>query len=239
MPSKAKLRQYQQLRSKKFRQKYGLFVVEGLKSINELLHSNWPVETILCTSAFCDAQASEVDGEVEVVDKADFMAVSQHKNPQEVLAIAKIRAPVVNEGDCQIALDGINDPGNLGTIMRIADWYGINTVYCSTDTVDTFNSKVIQATMGSFLRVNVVRGDLSELLKDKKVFATLLDGDNVREISAPEGGVLLIGNEANGISEELLNHLSHTAVTIPGSGTTESLNAAMATAICCERLVGG
>ncbi|MDC1519115.1 RNA methyltransferase, partial [bacterium] len=147
-------------------------------------------------------------------------------------------AEKVGEAPVLVALDGINDPGNLGTIIRIADWYGINTIYCSSNTVDFYNSKVIQSTMGSFLRVNVIQGDLTELLAGKDVYATLLDGENIRTLAKPTGGVLLIGNEANGIEKETLNNVKHTPITIPGNGNTESLNAAMATAICCERLIG-
>jgi len=238
VPSKVKLKQYQQLGSKKFRQKYGLFVVEGLKSVNELANSDWPMECILCTHAFLERYGEQIEFEFDLVSTDEFAATSTLANPQEVLAIAQIHQTDKPISEWQIALDGINDPGNLGTIIRIADWYGINTIYCSANTVDLYNSKVIQSTMGSFLRVNVVSGDLPELLKDKHVYATLLDGENIRTIPSPKAGVLLIGNEANGINDETLKNITYTPVTIPGRGTTESLNAAMATAICCERLMG-
>ncbi|MDC0468169.1 RNA methyltransferase [Bacteroidia bacterium] len=142
------------------------------------------------------------------------------------------------ETSWQIALDGINNPGNLGTIIRIADWYGINTIYCSQNTVDLYNPKVIQSSMGSFLRVQLKHGDLTESLKHKDVYATLLNGENIRKLPTINKGVLLIGNEANGISKSLTDKLDHTPITIPGNIQTESLNAAMATAICCERLLG-
>lgn len=238
MASKAKLKQYQQLQSKKFRQKYGLFVVEGLKSVNELAASDWPLETILCTPAFLERYGDKMEFEFDLVSSGEFALTSHLANPQEVLAIAQIIERDTPVSDWQIALDGINDPGNLGTIIRIADWYGINTIYCSSNTVEFYNSKVIQSTMGSFLRVNVIHGDLTELLADKEVYATLLDGENIRTLPKPKSGVLLIGNEANGIEKETLESVKHTPITIPGNGNTESLNAAMATAICCERLVG-
>ena len=177
LPSKSKLKQYQQLHSKKFRQKYGLFLVEGLKSVNELAASDWPLETILCTPAFLERYGDKMEFEFDLISSEEFALTSHLANPQEILAIAQIVERDTPVSDWQIALDGINDPGNLGTIIRIADWYGINTIYCSSNTVDFYNSKVIQSTMGSFLRVN-------------------------------------------------------------GNGNTESLNAAMATAICCERLIG-
>ena len=238
MASKAKLKQYQQLQSKKFRQKYGLFVVEGLKSVNELAASDWPLETILCTPAFLERYGNAMEFEFDLISSEEFALISHLANPQEVLAIAQIVERDTPVSNWQIALDGINDPGNLGTIIRIADWYGINTIYCSSNTVEFYNSKVIQSTMGSFLRVNVIHGDLTELLKDKDVYATLLDGENIRTILKPKSGVLLIGNEANGIEKETLESVKHTPITIPGNGNTESLNAAMATAICCERLMG-
>jgi len=238
LASKAKLKQYQQLQSKKFRQKYGLFVVEGLKSVNELAASDWPLETILCTPAFLERYGNAMEFEFDLISSEEFALISHLANPQEVLAIAQIVERDTPVSNWQIALDGINDPGNLGTIIRIADWYGINTIYCSSNTVEFYNSKVIQSTMGSFLRVNVIHGDLTELLKDKDVYATLLDGENIRTILKPKSGVLLIGNEANGIEKETLESVKHTPITIPGNGNTESLNAAMATAICCERLMG-
>jgi|TARA_B110000967_G_scaffold23463_1_gene21608 TrmH family RNA methyltransferase len=236
--SKAKLKQYQQLQSKKFRQKYGLFVVEGLKSVNELAASDWPLETILCTPAFLERYGDKMEFKFDLISSEEFALTSHLANPQEVLAIAQIVERDTPVSNWQIALDGINDPGNLGTIIRIADWYGINTIYCSSTTVEFYNSKVIQSTMGSFLRVNVIHGDLTELLADKDVYATLLDGENIRTIPKPKSGVLLIGNEANGIENETLKTVKHTPITIPGKGNTESLNAAMATAICCERLIG-
>ncbi|PCJ66558.1 MAG: RNA methyltransferase [Bacteroidetes bacterium] len=237
MPSKAKLKQYQQLHSKKFRQKYGLFVVEGLKSVNELTQSSWPMETILCTPAFLERYSKTIEFEFDLINPEEFASISQLSSPQEILAIARMHQLDFTQSEWQIALDGINDPGNLGTIIRIADWYGINTIYCSKDTVDFYNSKVIQSTMGSFLRVKAIEGDLTELLQGKQVYATLLNGENIRTITQPTPGVILIGNEANGIASETLKTLTFKSVTIPGNKNTESLNAAIATAICCERLL--
>ncbi len=213
-------------------------MVEGLKSVNELAQSEWPVETILCTPAFLERYGEQIDFAIDLISSDDFSAISHLANPQEILAIAHIHIPDVLVSPWQIALDGINDPGNLGTIIRIADWYGINTIYASENTVEFYNSKVIQSTMGSFLRVRVLEGSLTELLAGKNVYATLLNGENIRTLPKVTEGVLLIGNEANGIDSHTLQSLPHTAITIPGNGHTESLNAAMATAICCERLVG-
>lgn len=239
MLSISKLKQYQQLHSKKFRQKYGLFVVEGLKSVNEIIKSEWMVETILCTTAFLDKHGNDLPFNFELIESKTFNKISTLQNPQEILAIAHIERPNVKKSEWSIALDGINDPGNLGTIIRIADWYGISTIYCSRNSVDVYNPKVIQATMGSFLRVEVVETDLTTALQNKKVYATLLEGENIRKLNNTEkGGIILIGNEANGISKEVLNTISYVPVTIPKIGHAESLNAGIATAICCERLIG-
>jgi TrmH family RNA methyltransferase len=236
--SKVKIKQYQQLQSKKFRQKYGLFMVEGLKSVNELIQSKWPIESIICSNDFEGDIKSSNSIDLFLVKPKEFESISQQKNPQGILAIAQFHKLNLIETSWQIALDGINNPGNLGTIIRIADWYGINTIYCSQNTVDLYNPKVIQSSMGSFLRVQLKHSDLTESLKHKDVYATLLNGENIRKLPTINKGVLLIGNEANGISKSLTDKLDHTPITIPGNIQTESLNAAMATAICCERLLG-
>jgi TrmH family RNA methyltransferase len=236
--SKVKIKQYQQLQFKKFRQKYGLFVVEGLKSVNELIQTRWPIESIVCSTSFKGKIESNDSLDLFLVKPKEFETISLQKNPQGILAIAQFHKLNLEETPWQIALENINNPGNLGTIIRIADWYGINTIYCSQDTVDLYNSKVIQSSMGSFLRVQLKYGKLSETLNQKDIYATKLSGKNIRTLPKMDRGVLLIGNEANGISKPLSESLAHTPITIPGNIQTESLNAAMATAICCERLLG-
>ena len=236
--SKVKIKQYQQLQFKKFRQKYGLFLVEGLKSVNELIQTRWPIESIVCSTSFKGKIESNDTLDLFLVKPKEFETISQQKNPQGILAIAQFHKLNLEETPWQIALENINNPGNLGTIIRIADWYGINTIYCSQDTVDLYNSKVIQSSMGSFLRVQLKYGKLSETLNQKDIYATKLNGKNIRTLPKMDRGVLLIGNEANGISKPLSESLTHTPITIPGNIQTESLNAAMATAICCERLLG-
>ena len=234
--SKNKLKQYQQLHLKKFRQKYGLFVVEGLKSVNELLNSDFEVEHIVCTE---DEIANTIDNQafnVSIISQKELAKISKFKNPQSILAIAKIRELKFPNGAWSIALDNINDPGNLGTILRIADWYNIRHIYLSHDCVDLFNPKVIQSSMGSFCRLAVEYCDLGEKLENQEVYAAVLEGENIRKIKASRG-VLLIGNEANGINPELLVSIKHKTISIPGNQQTESLNAAVATAICCERLL--
>jgi TrmH family RNA methyltransferase len=236
--SKVKIKQYQQLQFKKFRQKYGLFLVEGLKSVNELIQTRWPIESIVCSTSFKGKIESNDSLDLFLVKPKEFETISLQKNPQGILAIAQFHKLNLKETPWQIALENINNPGNLGTIIRIADWYGINTIYCSQDTVDLYNSKVIQSSMGSFLRVQLKYGKLSETLNQKDIYATKLSGKNIRTLPKMDRGVLLIGNEANGISKPLSESLAQTPITIPGNIQTESLNAAMATAICCERLLG-
>jgi TrmH family RNA methyltransferase len=136
--SKVKIKQYQQLHFKKFRQKYGLFMVEGLKSVNELIQSQWPIESIVCSTSFEGNIDSQDSNDIFLVTPKEFESISQQKNPQGVLAIAQFHDLDLEETPWQIALDEINNPGNLGTIIRIADWYGVNTIYCSQNTVDLY-----------------------------------------------------------------------------------------------------
>lgn len=235
MLTKTKLKQYQQLAAKKFRQKYGLFVVEGHKSVNELIESSWPVEAVLCSEQFLGAYPTP-NFAYEVVSKKELDRLSFLKTSPGIAAIAKVQPLNLKPSRWTIALEGLNDPGNLGTIIRIADWYGINTIYCSSDCVENFNPKVIQASMGSFLRVQLIYGDLVQLLQNNEVYAATLDGKNIRSVNKPKSGTMLIGSEANGLTPELLNQLNPQTITIPRVGNAESLNAAVATAIFCERL---
>jgi TrmH family RNA methyltransferase len=236
--SKSRLKQYQQLSSKKFRQKYGLFVVEGLKSIQELLKSNWKVETILCTPDFNAEKLDIQSYGLQIIETTEFAKLSNLKSPQGILAIVHMnKNPVHPLGDWEIALDQITDPGNLGTIIRIADWYGISRIVYEKGTVDLYNPKVIQASMASFLRVDALQVEFEQYLRNKTVFAAVLDGQSSRKLPVQKKGVILIGNEASGITEKLLEMIPHVPLRIEGSGQTDSLNAAIATAVICERLV--
>jgi TrmH family RNA methyltransferase len=233
--TKSKLKQYQQLATKKFRQKYGLFVVEGYKSVNELIQSSWPVEAVLCSPAFLENNPQPGFVYTEVSNQ-ELNKISSLKTSPGIAAIAKMQNLEVTPTNWMLALESINDPGNLGTIIRIADWYGINTIFCSSDCVDMFNPKVIQATMGSFLRLRIIYGDLGSLLKNKQVYAATLNGKDLRTLHDVKPGVILIGSESNGLSPALLKETTPLEVTIPRAGKAESLNAAIATAIFCERL---
>ncbi|MCK5781099.1 MAG: RNA methyltransferase [Flavobacteriales bacterium] len=236
MISKTQLKLINSLKLKKNRNKTGLFIAEGEKVVLELLSSNIKLHSIYCLEPFLVDNKLEIS-EINVITEAELSKISNLKSPNKVLGLFEIpKFSEVREFDDMIlALDDIRDPGNLGTIIRLADWFGISTILCSTNTVDAFNSKVIMATMGSISRVELIYCDLLEELKnmDKAIYGALLDGDNIYKTKLQPDGVLVIGNESNGISEEIQKVISD-KVTIPQFGKlqeTESLNAAVATAI--------
>ena len=219
------------LSQKKYRQKHKLFVVEGVKVVQEFLNSSYELEIVFST----DTDFSSTNKFIEVTDQ-ELKKISSLKNPNKVLAIFKIPNqinPIM--GGLILALDSINDPGNLGTIIRLCDWFGIEQLVCSNETVDCFNSKVVQASMGSLTRVAVSYLDLKKYLQNASVpiFIADMDGLNVYKTKLPDSAVLVLGNEANGISDEI-KQLVTTKITIPRYGAfqqTESLNVATASAI--------
>ena len=219
------------LSQKKYRQKHKLFVVEGVKVVQEFLNSSYELEIVFST----DTDFSSTDKFIEVTDQ-ELKKISSLKNPNKVLAIFKIPNqinPIM--GGLILALDSINDPGNLGTIIRLCDWFGIEQLVCSNETVDCFNSKVVQASMGSLTRVAVSYLDLKKYLQNASVpiFVADMDGLNVYKTKLPDSAVLVLGNEANGISDEI-KQLVTSKITIPRYGAfqqTESLNVATASAI--------
>ncbi len=219
------------LSQKKYRQKHKLFVVEGVKVVQEFLNSSYELEIVFST----DTDFSSTNKFIEVTDQ-ELKKISSLKNPNKVLAIFKIPNqinPIM--GGLILALDSINDPGNLGTIIRLCDWFGIEQLVCSNETVDCFNSKVVQASMGSLTRVAISYLDLKKYLQNASVpiFVADMDGLNVYKTKLPDSAVLVLGNEANGISDEI-KQLVTTKITIPRHGAfqqTESLNVATASAI--------
>ena len=219
------------LSQKKYRQKHKLFVVEGVKVVQEFLNSSYELEIVFSS----DTDFSSTDKFIEVTDQ-ELKKISSLKNPNKVLAIFKIPNqinPIM--GGLILALDSINDPGNLGTIIRLCDWFGIEQLVCSNETVDCFNSKVVQASMGSLTRVAVSYLDLKKYLQNASVpiFVADMDGLDVYKTKLPDSAVLVLGNEANGISDEI-KQLVTTKITIPRYGAfqqTESLNVATASAI--------
>ena len=219
------------LSQKKYRQKHKLFVVEGVKVVQEFLNSSYELDIVFSS----DTNFSSTNKFIEVTDQ-ELKKISSLKNPNKVLAIFKIPNqinPIM--GGLILALDSINDPGNLGTIIRLCDWFGIEQLVCSNETVDCFNSKVVQASMGSLTRVAVSYLDLKKYLQNASVpiFVADMDGLNVYKTKLPDSALLVLGNEANGISDEI-KQLVTTKITIPRYGAfqqTESLNVATASAI--------
>lgn len=219
------------LRQKKYRQKHKMFVVEGIKVVNEFLQSSFELHLLFSVDTTYHETANVIP-----ITELELKKISHLVTPNKVLAVFKIpEASELKSSGLILALDAINDPGNLGTIIRLCDWFGVEQIVCSTDTVDCYNSKVVQASMGSLTRISMHYLDLATFLKTTSlpVYIADMKGENVYETSLPKAGILVMGNEANGISEIIKNSSDHT-LTIPRFGETqqtESLNVATATAI--------
>ena len=219
------------LSQKKYRHKYKLFIVEGIKVVQEFLNSSYELEILFST----ECSFSYLDSFIEVSEQ-ELKKISSLKTPNKVIALFKI--PVEKNSSPSgliVALDAINDPGNLGTIIRLCDWFGVDQLLCSKETVDCYNTKVVQSSMGSLTRVAISYIDLKEYLTSVSIpiFIADMDGDNIYEMKPPTSAVLVMGNEANGISNSIKQIVS-TKITIPRYGNsqlTESLNVATATAI--------
>jgi TrmH family RNA methyltransferase len=221
------------LQQKKQRQANQLFFAEGIKVIQELVGSNFELVHLYTTKN----DFEEVSNQKKVIiTENDLKKISALATPNSCLAVFKIPVEkTIIESGLILALDSVRDPGNLGTILRLCDWFGITQLVCSKETVDIYNPKVVQATMGSIARVNVNYVDLELYISKTKfpVFGTFMDGDNIYKTDLPQEGIIIMGNEASGISPEL-EKLIKNRLTIPRFGTlqkTESLNVATATAI--------
>ena len=229
--SKNHLKLITSLSQKKYRHKYKLFVVEGIKVVQEFINSSYELEVLFST----ESSFSSLDSFIEVSEQ-ELKKISSLKTPNKVLALFKIPLQKnTNSSGLIVALDAINDPGNLGTIIRMCDWFGVDQLVCSKETVDCYNTKVVQSSMGSLTRVAISYTDLKEYLTSVSipVFIADMDGDNIHKIKPPTSAVLVMGNEANGISNSI-KQLVSTKVSIPRYGNsqqTESLNVATATAI--------
>ena len=229
------------LKQKKYRGEHQYFVVEGSKMLGELLQEDFKIRQVFAIGSWIEKHP-EIDA-VEISEK-ELKSISSLKTPNEVLAVVqqKENRLIDVSNTLSIALDEIQDPGNLGSIIRTADWFGIKNIVCSSNSVDVYNPKVIQATMGSFFRVNIVYQELTEFFTnnaDLKVYGALLDGENIyqKEIDT-KGLVLLMGNESKGISNELMPFITD-KISIPKFGKAESLNVATATAILCSDCLRG
>jgi TrmH family RNA methyltransferase len=233
MVSKNQIKLISGLHNKKQRSAGQLFFAEGVKIIQELLQSNFELDHLYTTQN--DFQSVDLQKRTQI-NEQELKRISALTTPNTCLAVFKM--PVenkINESGLILALDSIRDPGNLGTIIRLCDWFGITQIICSKETVDLYNPKVVQATMGSIARVNTTYVDLKTFLSQTKlpVFGTFMDGDSIYQSSLPQNGIIIMGNEANGISEEIEKIVTN-RLTIPRFGElqkTESLNVATATAI--------
>lgn len=221
------------LSQKKYRQKHKLFIAEGIKVVQEILDSSLEIETLFCTEDFITDVSTE---KIVRISENDLKKISNLKTPNKVLGLFKIpdEKPLNNNG-LIIALDAINDPGNLGTIIRLCDWFSVVTLVCSKQTVDCYNQKVVQASMGSLTRVSIYYKNLSTYLKETNLptFIADMNGENVYQTNLPKEGILIMGNEANGVSAEIKKQIMN-KISIPRFGEaqeTESLNVATATAI--------
>ncbi|HAG39036.1 23S rRNA (guanosine-2'-O-)-methyltransferase RlmB [Pseudoalteromonas sp. P1-30] len=237
MISKNQLKLIRQLGQKKYRKQYNQYLVQGEKNVLELLNSPLKAVDIFATQAFINThqnQFPEVDftpAEEESLTKVSTLV----SNNAAIAVVDMPKADLPNNTGLILALDGVSDPGNLGTIIRVADWYGIKHIVTSTDSADAYNPKTISATMGSFVRVSVSQVELPEYLQtlNMPIYGAFLDGQSVHTTDFSAKGVLLMGSESHGIREQCAKLVSD-KITIPAFGEAESLNVAMATGIILD-----
>lgn len=234
MLTKAQIKYIQSLGHKKLRDNEQAFIAEGPKLINELLSApNVKPVAIYAVQAFADKHPQIRD--LVVIKETELERISSLSAPNEVVGIFNkpLFGPVSFEKTFSLMLDGIQDPGNLGSIIRSADWFGVQTIVCSRDCADNFNSKVVQSTMGSIARVPLIYTDLPEFIAGNKLpdlYAATLNGSNLYEVGPLKEAMLIIGNESKGISDDVLKKATH-HITIPRKGQAESLNAGVAAGI--------
>lgn len=246
MLSKSRLKYIQTLGQKKFRQQERRFIAEGPKIVAEFLaeHSA-AMEEVFALEEWTEENKG-LTGNVPctVVTEQELEKISQLSTPNKVVAVLRQfdhGDAADAKGKITLALDTLQDPGNLGTIIRIADWFGVEQIVCSHDSADLYNPKVVQASMGSIVRVKVYYAELEKWLaaqKDVRIYATVLEGQDITGINQVAEGIILIGNESKGISPELLQ-LAGVKISIPGKGKAESLNAAVATGIVLSHILAG
>lgn len=239
--SKNKIKYIHSLKDKKHRSEHKTFVAEGHKTVSELLNV-MKCQLLVATSDFLQAKIPIIAEEIIEVSNEELSRISFVRTPQQVLGVfyqPEYNTDIDASKELVLTLDGIQDPGNMGTIVRLADWYGIKHIICSTDTVDIYNPKTVQATMGAIARVEVHYTDLVSYLTNNKsipIYGTMLDGENIYEKELTKNGILIMGNEGNGIRknvEELISHKLFVPNYPPNEQTSESLNVAIATAIVC------
>ncbi len=251
MLSNSQLKYLKSLHQRKFRQKYGFFIAEGVKTANEVLQSNrFDIEGVYALKGWMDENAATFRGlrdRIFEVTPAELKKISLLSTPNQVLVVLKNLDPVFSKQeivqDLSLYLDDIRDPGNMGTILRIADWFGIKWVFCSPSCVEIQNPKVVQSSMGAFLRVNTLAISLKKLMHNVPGIAVVgatLDGEPLFEMDASIPAIVVVGNESAGISEETASFLTK-RISIPRhpGGGAESLNVAVATGIVCARFRNG
>lgn len=231
MLSKSQIKLITRLKQKKYRIADGFFVAEGIKVINELLNSSLQLHYLYTTESFVDNNEQEI-----LITENELKKISFLTTPNKALAVFKIpEQKNIETKGLIVALDSVRDPGNLGTIIRLCDWFGVKELICSKETVDCYNPKVVQATMGSITRVNISYLDLNMFLAETKIpiFGAFMDGENVYKKQLPKEGIIVLGNEANGISKNIEKQVTE-RIAIPRFGDlqeTESLNVATAGSI--------
>ncbi|MDE1191665.1 MAG: RNA methyltransferase [Arachidicoccus sp.] len=238
MISKNEIKYIQTLYHKKNRDAENVFIAEGTKLINELLQSDFGIKQIYATKEWLNTNSNVSAKEVS---QNELEKISRLETPHQVLAIIHKKKEIEKEdytNQITLLLDGIQDPGNLGTIIRIADWFGIQKIIATKDTADCFNPKTVQSTMGSIFRVAVYYKDVPEFLKENtiKVYGAMLNGKNIREHKPVKEGILIIGNESKGIRDNIKSFVEE-SLSIPAFGKAESLNAAVAAGIILSHII--
>ena len=251
MLTKNQIKHIISLQQKKFRSKHNQFVLEGDKIVKELLNFNIKIKFLFATENYLNANnIEEKDFEIIPVTEKEINRISSQTSPQNIIAIAEIPNFSTNETEISnslsLVLDDLQDPGNLGTIIRIADWFGIENIFCSEKTVDAYNSKVVQATMGAIIRVKIHYIELEQLFEKYTnipnfyIFGTFLEGENIYKTNLESNGFIVIGNESKGINlhyEKYINKKIQIPTFSKNETKTESLNAAVATAIVCSEFM--
>jgi TrmH family RNA methyltransferase len=245
--SKNKIKLIRSLEFKKYRLSSGLFVAEGKKLVFDLLSTEIVVSEIFCTKTIeAEILLKKKDFEISIVEKEDLTRISFLKTTPQIVAVFKIPPSSLDWSEIidnfTLVLDGVQDPGNLGTIVRLADWFGVRNIVCSEDCADLFNPKVVQSTMGAFARVKVHYVSLPEFMNQAKqseipIYGTFMEGENLYKCDLTPNGLVVMGNEGKGISDQTATYVSR-KISIPpfpfGVLTSESLNVAMATSIICS-----
>jgi TrmH family RNA methyltransferase len=240
MISKQQVKYVKSLKLKKYRKKASTFLVEGAKNVTELLNSNYIIQSLFVTEKFLSEYSHQRISEVDytICNERELTDLGTFKTNEYALAVAKMNSQALDilSDDLILALDEVSDPGNLGTIIRIADWYGVKTIIASLNTADFYNPKVINASMGSFTRVDVYYMEIDDFLVSNathQVYGAMLNGENIHQVNIDKPAILLMGNESNGIRDSLIEKIDK-KITIPRIGGAESLNVAVSTAIICD-----